>query len=230
MEDRKWEDLEMDCLVTVFENLGLEEMILGVPFVCRSWYKASTDRLCWKILDFNPICPCSFEERFMQEYRIQNFSFTGLLKFVVTRSCGSAVELMFPLGYLDLEHIVYVSDECPALKCLGLPWFIPRQRCTFPPELMIKWKHLEILMLSDIPDSITEILQVISNHCKNFIGLHVCGDYLDDNVASAFGTYLPKIKHLNLSYSILSKKNLMVILEGCKELELLYLQNSGVST
>ncbi|XP_077215584.1 F-box/LRR-repeat protein At3g48880-like [Tasmannia lanceolata] len=229
MKDRKCEDLEIDCLINVFRRLGLEDMLLGVPFVCKSWYKASTDPLCWKVLDFHSInllgrkMP-SFEERFIREYCIWNFSLMGLLKLVVARSRGSAVALRFPSRYLDLEHIVYVSDECPALKCLGLPWFNYGLRCKFNPELLGRWKHLEILLLEDIPDSITEMLQVISSHCKNFVGLQLRG-YVDYNLASAFATYLPKIKYLNLSFSFLSKENLMVILEGCKDLELLYLRN-----
>ncbi|XP_077215587.1 F-box protein FBW2-like [Tasmannia lanceolata] len=149
MEDRKWEDLEMDCLLNVFGRLSLEDMVLGVPFVCRSWYKASTNPLCWQVLNFIPLCHLEwdaslFEERFMREYRVQKYSFTGLLKFVVTRSRGSAVVA----------------------------------------ELVGKLKHLEILLLEVIPDSFTEILQVISNHCKNFVNLKASG-WVDDNVASA---------------------------------------------
>ncbi|XP_077216324.1 F-box/LRR-repeat protein At3g48880-like [Tasmannia lanceolata] len=225
MEDRKWEDLDMDCLVNVFGRLGLEEMILSVPFVCQSWYKASTNPLCWKVLNFIPLNlsdwdASDFEGRFMREYRLQKYSFTGLLKFVVTRSHGSAVVLKFPAEDVNLDNIIYVSDECLGLKCLALPRLDRR----FLPELVGKWKHLEILLLQGMPSCISEMIKVINNHCKNFVGLKASG-WVDDNVASAIVMFLPKIKYLVLSASTLSKENLMVILEGCKDLELLYLKN-----
>ncbi|XP_077215588.1 F-box/LRR-repeat protein At3g48880-like [Tasmannia lanceolata] len=217
MEDRKWEDLDMDCLVNVFGRLGLEEMILSVPFVCQSWYKASTNPLCWKVLNFIPLNlsdwdASDFEGRFMREYRLQKYSFTGLLKFVVTRSRGSAVVLKFPAEDVNLDNIIYVSDECLGLKCLALPRLDRR----FLPELVGKWKHLEILLLQGMPSCISEMIKVINNHCKNFVGLKASG-WVDDNVASAIVMFLPKIKYLVLSASTLSKENLMVILEGCKQ-------------
>nr|CAN63346.1 hypothetical protein VITISV_012622 [Vitis vinifera] len=37
MEGRKWEELNMDCLVNVFQRVGMESLLLDVPFVCKSW-------------------------------------------------------------------------------------------------------------------------------------------------------------------------------------------------
>ena len=47
MEGRKWEELNMDCLVNVFQRVGMESLLLDVSFVCKSWYKASLDPKCW---------------------------------------------------------------------------------------------------------------------------------------------------------------------------------------
>ncbi|KAI5345161.1 hypothetical protein L3X38_013038 [Prunus dulcis] len=36
MDEQRWEDLEMDCLVKVLEKVGMESLLLDVPFVCKS--------------------------------------------------------------------------------------------------------------------------------------------------------------------------------------------------
>ena len=52
MEGPKWEDLNMDCLVNVIGRVGIESLVLDVPFVCKSWYKVTLDPRCWKSLLF----------------------------------------------------------------------------------------------------------------------------------------------------------------------------------
>ena len=52
MEGRKWEHLNMDCLVNVFQRVGMESLLLDIPFVCKSWHKASRDPQCWEYLIF----------------------------------------------------------------------------------------------------------------------------------------------------------------------------------
>nr|CAN65996.1 hypothetical protein VITISV_007693 [Vitis vinifera] len=52
MEERKWEELNMDILVNVFGRVGMESLLLDVPFVCKPWYKASREPQCWGHLIF----------------------------------------------------------------------------------------------------------------------------------------------------------------------------------
>ncbi|CAL8121701.1 unnamed protein product [Prunus armeniaca] len=43
----------MDCLVKVLEKVGMESLLLDVPFVCKSWYyKATLNPSCWQSLIF----------------------------------------------------------------------------------------------------------------------------------------------------------------------------------
>lgn len=107
MEDqRRWEDLNMDCLVNVLGRVGVESLLLDVPFVCKSWYKAALNPSCWKCLHFPHIdCRyCSprtdpyFQKRFTEEYGANrsHFSVTSLIKFVVNRGRGKATSLQPP--------------------------------------------------------------------------------------------------------------------------------------
>ena len=36
----------MDCLVKVFQKVGMEALLLDVPFVCKSWYEATLNPKC----------------------------------------------------------------------------------------------------------------------------------------------------------------------------------------
>lgn len=45
MHERRWENLGMDCITMVFARVGMESLILSLPFVCKSWYAATLDPL-----------------------------------------------------------------------------------------------------------------------------------------------------------------------------------------
>ncbi|KAL6139050.1 hypothetical protein ACLB2K_064327 [Fragaria x ananassa] len=36
MHERRWENLGMDCITMVFARVGMESLILSLPFVCKS--------------------------------------------------------------------------------------------------------------------------------------------------------------------------------------------------
>ncbi|KAL5723220.1 hypothetical protein ACHQM5_006643 [Ranunculus cassubicifolius] len=101
MEGRKWEELNEDCLVKVFEGVGLESLILDVPFVCKSWYKVAIYPGCWKRLDFRFINldhQLSFQNRFIALYNVINFSCIKFIQLVVRRSRRSATSLVLPIS------------------------------------------------------------------------------------------------------------------------------------
>ncbi|XP_020256196.1 uncharacterized protein LOC109833062 isoform X2 [Asparagus officinalis] len=106
VDGRKWEDLPINCLVSVFGRLSLDDLTLGVPFVCKSWYEASLDPACWKILDFRAIdlwAGSSFNEKFMRAYRVEKFAFRGFLKYIISRSHKLATRLVLPESHFPLK-------------------------------------------------------------------------------------------------------------------------------
>ncbi|CAL5347235.1 unnamed protein product [Camellia sinensis] len=96
---------------------------------------------------------------------------------------------------------------CPDLRVLLLPRYLPRDRMLQIPNLMSKWKNLELLWLEG------------TFHCKNFIGLGIPRAYIKQDEASAIVTLLPNIKQLFLRHASMEKENLVMILHGCKELK-----------
>ncbi|RVW31806.1 hypothetical protein CK203_039288 [Vitis vinifera] len=89
MEGRKWEHLNMDCLVNVFQRVGMESLLLDIPF------EDSPDK--------------PFVERLAMEYGA-NLSITAFVKFIVNRSCGCATIIKFP-SLCDKETLEYVANE-----------------------------------------------------------------------------------------------------------------------
>lgn len=114
-EGRRWEAMELDCLVNIFQRLGIEDLTLGAPFVCKSWYRASLDPICWKVLDFQELdfMPWSnFSKRFMRQYSLHHFSFSGFMKLAIDRSHGDVVELRFPLLLgASLKDLIHASNQ-----------------------------------------------------------------------------------------------------------------------
>lgn len=114
-ELRKWEDLDFDCLVDIFERLDMESLLLGVPFVCKSWYKASRSPSCWQHIDFGEFCDHdNYEQtystcvlRFIDAYQVQRFSFGKFVRLIVARGLGQSTCLVLPLGcsYKALNHV-----------------------------------------------------------------------------------------------------------------------------
>lgn len=99
MEGQKWEDLEVDCLVNVLGRAGMESLLLNVPFVCKSWYKANLSPLCWEHLDF----PRNFYflYSFMEKYTIRNISSESFTKFVVDRRNGKCTVLNLSWDFME---------------------------------------------------------------------------------------------------------------------------------
>ncbi|CAL5357478.1 unnamed protein product [Camellia sinensis] len=203
MEGGKWEDLNMDCLVNVFGRVGIESLLLDVPFMCKSWYKATLSPLCWRLLDFSKISldSWSYDEsisRLLNKYQLYDkLSVTAFIKFVVKRSARSATFLSLPDCCTE-EALLYVADEIPIL--------------------ISKWKNLEILRLGGT-FQMQEVLAQINIHCKNFIGLAIARIHVEQDETSAIVTLLPNIKQLFLRHAYMEKENLVMILQGCKELE-----------
>lgn len=223
LEKRRWEEMDEDCLVNIFQRLGLEDLTLGVPFVCKSWFRASLDPLCWRVLDLEPLdfMPWSnFTKRFMRQYSLRQFSFTGFMKLLAVRSRGSAVELRFPLVFgASVHDLFYASAECPGLKKVVLPNLLSEDE-VYIPELVGKWKELELLEMQSKPASFLEMVAQISLNCNNFAALRMFGSIKPDD-ASAIIKLLPKLKHLCFDKSYLPKEQLLMIMDGCKELEIL---------
>ncbi|KAI8004375.1 hypothetical protein LOK49_LG08G01649 [Camellia lanceoleosa] len=118
MEGEKLKELNTDCLVNVLGRVGIESLLIDVPFVCKSWYKATKSPLCWRQLDFLEISldDCTslfFLARLIDDYQVKGkFSFTAIVKTLVKRSATSVVYISLPsFGFCDEEVLFYIVDQ-----------------------------------------------------------------------------------------------------------------------
>ena len=123
-DQRRWEELDVDCLVSIFGRVGMESLLLDIPFVCKSWYKATLNPSCWQSLIFPELTTnpfgfnledgywSTFIERFVNEYRLveSRFSATAFVKFVISRSKGKATGLRLPPCASE-DALRYAADE-----------------------------------------------------------------------------------------------------------------------
>lgn len=229
MAQREWENLNIDCLVEVFKWVGMESLLLSIPLVCKSWYKATLHPKCWEILVFPDIrCsekfPRSLTMHFVHSYRLswQDFPSASFAEFVVSRSQGSVTTLVLP-GTCSYQALEYVSDECPDLKFLGLSLDLLYHSGPVIVNLISKWKNLQVLSVGHCY-KLNEIFAQLRLHCKKFVGLICCYSWIGHEEALAIAS-MPKIKYLSFRKVHFHQNNLLMILQSCRELELLDLRD-----
>ena len=118
MENRRWEELNQDCLVEVLRKLDIESLLTNIPLVCKSWYKASLDPKCWKCLNFHelassPYLRPPYDSPFFDDFNILNGNndlANAFIKFVVDRSQRCATTLVIA-GFFTQQSLEYVSQE-----------------------------------------------------------------------------------------------------------------------
>lgn len=232
---RRWDQLDFDCLVNIFGKVGragMESLLLDVPFVCKSWHKASLDPKCWESLIFPIIStnPCDTEvetedwtfdpflKRFVREYRIhkRRFSITAFIKFMVNRSKGCATQIRLPVCTSEAA-LKHVADTCPRLKNLSLPSDVVYYKSRMIPDMIGKWKHLEYLLMGSCYHDMEKIVSQISIHCKNFSELYILDCLIRKEAALAIAK-LPNLKHIIMRNSKIERVDLVILLKGCKNL------------
>ncbi|KAF5205530.1 hypothetical protein FRX31_004887 [Thalictrum thalictroides] len=152
------------------------------------------------------------------DYSTEGDCVKSAIMFAVYRSCGKAAKVVFPSLFLNVNMLQYVLERSAELKSLIAntnSYYANELKCI--PKQIYKLKDLESLSLNDTC-YVKEILTEIRTHCKKFVSLSLRG-VIKTEVALAIVTFVPNIKHLVLSFC--RREDLMLILSGCKELELL---------
>ncbi|XP_050374633.1 F-box/LRR-repeat protein At3g48880-like [Argentina anserina] len=222
-DERRWEELNVDCLVNIFGRVGMESLLLDIPFVCKPWHQASLNPSCWESLVFPELTnPNTYDDEYtyscfdkfsyVYEFDGIHVSVDAFVKFVIDRSKGRTTLLeLSPCASEDV--LKYAADQCPHLKALSLPSDLIDNESRIIKELIGKWKHLESLVLGN-----SDKLEKFLTHCKNLRFLHVENASVGEKEAKAIVTFLPELKKLILKGASINRDEVVTLLHGCKEL------------
>ncbi|XP_050221593.1 F-box/LRR-repeat protein At3g48880 isoform X2 [Mercurialis annua] len=219
---RKWEDLDTDILVKIFQSFNIFELTSGIAHVCSSWRLACCDPLLWKTLDLSML-KSNFIKIPLEPYVYvdgrSDTTLTRVLKTSLNLSQGNITSLIFHFNlYVSDDQLTYTAERCPRLKRLVLPAW-NRIKKTGICKAIRMWRNLESLTMPSIANP-PYLIEEIANNCRNFTELKVMGPF-EIFFASTLATYLPKLRVLSLRCSMLIKDALILILDSLQSLEVL---------
>lgn len=121
---RRWEDMDIDILVRIFQNLDIFELTSGVGHVCRTWRMAACDPLLWKTLDIT-LLKSNFIKIPLEPYVYvdgrSDKIFTRVLKIALNLSRGSITTLIFHYNmYVSDDQLTYTAERYIWKKQLSL--------------------------------------------------------------------------------------------------------------
>ncbi|KAL9373179.1 hypothetical protein Peur_035423 [Populus x canadensis] len=235
---RRWEEMDIDILVKIFQSLTVFELTSGIAHVCSAWRLAACDPWLWKTLDLSMLESNFIKiplEPYVYVHGHSDKTLTRILKISLSLSRGNITSLFFHFNlYVSEDHLTYTAQRlislkwsreatgsdlrrCPRLRRLVLPAWNRVE------TVMIKaidlWKDLESLTMPSIVNS-PRLVQAIATNCRNFSELKIMGPF-DIYFASSLATYLPTLKVLSLRCSKLYKDTLIFILDNLRCLDVL---------
>uniref|UniRef100_A0A0D3GX73 F-box domain-containing protein n=1 Tax=Oryza barthii TaxID=65489 RepID=A0A0D3GX73_9ORYZ len=226
-ETRDWSDLPVDALFVVFAKLRSVELLMGAGLVCSSWLQAAKLPHLWRCVDMS-------HQR--DESRRKNGVLCAMAKVAVDRS-GGKLEVYKGRRFVTNNLLAYVANRSPSLKCLYL------ESCTRVSnkgltELITKCPLLEDLKLYNCRKIDGDFFVVAGKACRRMKRLDVRwrgGAYLahfdcDGDEPFEIAT-MRELRHQTLACLGVSKEELMAIVDGCPQLELLHVSGlPGLAT
>lgn len=219
---RRWEDMDNDILVKIFQNLDIFQLTSGVAHVCHTWRNAACDPLLWRALDLSLLRSNYIKiplEPYVYVDGRSDKVFTRVLKISLNLSRGSIVTLIFHYNmYVSDDHLTYTAERCPNLKRLVMPAWNRIKKAGLCGAVR-KWENLESLTMPSISNPY-HVMEEISRSCKKFSELKVMGP-CDVYFASTLAEFLPNLKVLSIRCSVLFKEALIMLLDRLPGLEVL---------
>lgn len=112
---RRWEDLDNDILVKIFQSFDIFELTSGIAHVCSSWRSACCDPLLWKTLDLSML-RSNFIKIPLEPYVYvdgrSDKTLTRVLKISLSLSRGYIRTLIFHFNlYVSDDQLTYTAER-----------------------------------------------------------------------------------------------------------------------
>ncbi|ESW08261.1 hypothetical protein PHAVU_009G032200 [Phaseolus vulgaris] len=213
-EFRSWAELIPDALGVIFTNLSLQDRVTVIPRVCKSWANAVTGPYCWQEIDIKD-----------WSSRCQPDQLDRLLEMLIRRSCGSLRKLS--VSGLQTESIfTIIAENACSLQTLRLP------RSSMSDSIVEQIAgRLSMISFLDVSycikigpyalEMIGKNCKLLEGLCRNMHPLDTAGKPYQDDEAYAISSTMPKLKHLEMAYHLISTSGVLQILANCPKLEFL---------
>lgn len=214
---RCWDELIPDALGLIFQNLSLQTVLTVIPSVCKSWGRAVAGPYCWQEVDIE-------EWSRHREPEIQE----RMLQMLVGRSGGSLRTLCVS-GIREERSFSFIADHAKSLQTLRLP----RSEISdsIVEQVAGRLSNVTFLDISYCYKIGASALEVIGRHLthlrvlrRNMHPVEVVNMVSQDDEASAIAATMPRLRHLEMAYLLITTEGVLGILAGCPQLELLDLR------
>lgn len=230
------EDLPSDVLRKIFElfndtsdsTWAIARVRCSV--VCRAWRSILCDPQLWNTIDLSTMesdfIRIQIEPHVWLSTRTES-RLNCVLKSALSLSKGNITALIFNLDLYVPDHLfTYTAERSRNLKRLVMPAWNRIQKAGIGKAIAC-WKDLESLTIGNIKyDNYLYLMSQISYNCKNLREVKLIGTC--PLFALILVTYLPKLRALSLRCSKLSKEDLVTILDGLQDLEVLNISHCFV--
>ncbi|KAK6923778.1 hypothetical protein RJ641_009978 [Dillenia turbinata] len=213
-ELRSWDELIPDALGLIFRNLSLEEILTVIPRVCKAWGRAVMGPYCWQEIDI---------EEWSRRCRREDLH--RMLQLLITRSSGSLRKLCVS-GLREESTFSFIAGHAKSLQTLRLP----RSEISdsIVEQVAERFSTITFLDVSYCGKMGARSLEAFGKNCKGLTGLRrimhpleVIDKLSQDDEALAIAATMPRLKHLEMAYLLITTEAVLQILENCRELQLL---------
>ncbi|KMZ62035.1 hypothetical protein ZOSMA_49G01040 [Zostera marina] len=218
---RDWAGLPDDVFINIFVKAETIPVICSAQFVCRKWHEVSK-----KPQIFQQVIIDTLYLDFDIQY---SHKFVEIVKTVIDRSDGCLEEISID-GHVNFiqEHLKLISERSPCLKRLSINSVVEE----FETELIEacrKFPLLEKLSLIGCFKFTDKGMQSIGQftNLKEFAvgGFFLMERSQSNKVAYQIANNLHGLRKLEIYNSTLDRNGLMAILDGCPDLQNIYLRD-----
>ncbi|PIA41548.1 hypothetical protein AQUCO_02200170v1 [Aquilegia coerulea] len=212
-ETRNWVDLPQDVTTMIFTKVGAVDILSNVQFVCSFWQTVSKDpQLFHSINIHQPDCVESLIED--DDQLVKGRRLYKLAEVAVDKSHGQLVEVCLE-NFDDIQLLHYMADKSGLIKRLRLRF----SRCFCRIKVNRIIRKLPLL----------EELELWQKNCSRESIKAIGRSWSSGEVGSgedvlAIADSMPQLHCLSISGFHISNKELQAILDGCPNLEYLYIK------
>ncbi|XP_013743763.2 putative F-box protein At4g11580 isoform X2 [Brassica napus] len=204
----KWENMDRDILVKIFEKLNVIDVTMGASRVCISWFLASHEKSLWKTINLTNLQRVDFSHPRLPNSRVEDEKVNehvyrcNTVLFESTKFSSTVpINLFFNYDtYLTDEDLIDAAQRMPNIRKLVLPRWCHLSENSYQFAFR-QWKNLQTLIIDQRHTSLTwrHKIQASGENCINLTNFKTLG-CLNEVVVEEIVRCFPNLKKLSLRF------------------------------